>query len=276
MKYVIDHDLHIHSQYSPCAGFDPRQTTERILQYALENGLSEICVTDHFWDAAVPGAENSCYGTLKLDYEQLAKALPLPRHEKVKFYFGCETEMDQFFQVGIARETIDKFDFVIIPTTHLHFEDFTIAHENDAPKRRTELYLQRLDALFNMDLPFHKIGIAHLTTSLIAPVAETSELRKETMMQMIDAITDVEFTRVFRKAAEKGVGIELNFDRYDYETEQFDRILRPYHIAKNCGCKFYFGSDAHTPEGFVGQKEGFETIVELLQLEEKDKFHFGQ
>ncbi|MCR5782891.1 MAG: hypothetical protein K6G90_09185 [Clostridia bacterium] len=53
MKYTIDHDLHIHTKLSSCSQ-DPRQTTEKILGYALNNGLKTICVTDHYWDETIP------------------------------------------------------------------------------------------------------------------------------------------------------------------------------------------------------------------------------
>ena len=39
-------DYHIHSCLSSCSS-DPEETPERILQYAHENGLKEVCITDH-------------------------------------------------------------------------------------------------------------------------------------------------------------------------------------------------------------------------------------
>ena len=50
MKYIVDHDLHIHSKLSFCSG-DPEQTKENILKYAEKRGLKHICITDHFWDS---------------------------------------------------------------------------------------------------------------------------------------------------------------------------------------------------------------------------------
>ena len=52
MKFVYDHDLHIHSKLSSCSK-DERQTPTRILQYAQDNGLNTVCVTDHLWDDVV-------------------------------------------------------------------------------------------------------------------------------------------------------------------------------------------------------------------------------
>ena len=49
----------------------------------------------------------------------LTRAKPLPKEEGIEFIFGCETEMDKFFRLGISRECIDRLDFVVVPTTHL-------------------------------------------------------------------------------------------------------------------------------------------------------------
>ena len=38
MRFTVDHDYHIHSTLSSCSN-DPAQSTERILQYAKDNGL---------------------------------------------------------------------------------------------------------------------------------------------------------------------------------------------------------------------------------------------
>lgn len=274
MKYVIDHDFHIHSKLSPCSGFNPAQTTEFILQRAVENGYNQICLTDHFWDEKIPVPENGWWYP-KLTYEYLCEALPLPQNQQVKFYFGCEAEMDKFDKIAITRETIDKFDFVIISTTHLHMEGLTIDSADKTLERRAVRYVERFEALLDMDLPFHKMGIAHLTTVLIVPNEETMQLRQASLIRCLDMISDEKFLELFTRAAQKGLGIELNLDSYAYDEQQLERILRPYRIAKSCGCKFYFGSDAHSPKGFEGKKERVEKVVELLGLEEKDKFRFA-
>ena len=98
MRYVYDHDLHIHSQISVCSNH-PEQTAERILQYALENGLRKICVTDHFWDASIP-CGSAWYR--KQNYEWIARILPLPKSDKVEFLFGAETEMDKQLTIGMG------------------------------------------------------------------------------------------------------------------------------------------------------------------------------
>ena len=264
-KFKINHDYHIHSKLSSCSG-DPEQNAERILKYALDNGFGEICVTDHFWDSAnVPGA-NSWYVPQDLDH--ISKILPLPQAEGVRFMFGCETELNPDLTLGISPESYDKFDFIIIPTTHLHmagYENVTSIED------RAKLYVERLDAVLDMDLPFHKVGIAHLTCPLMAYNRKTDPLEH---IKIVDAISDAELTRVFTKLAERGAGFELNTDFSRYTDPQYlEGALRPYRIGKACGCKFYLGSDAHHPAGLDDAMRRFDEMVTLLDLKESDRFH---
>ncbi len=263
-KFRIDHDYHIHSRLSSCSG-DKEQNAERILKYALDNGFSEICVTDHFWDSAkVPGA-NKWYAPQ--DFEHVSNILPLPQAEGVKFMFGCETELNPDLTLGIAPDTMDEFDFIIIPTTHLHMPGY-----GDKPsiEDRAKLYVERLDAVLDMDLPFSKVGIAHLTCPLMAFNRKTDPMEH---VKIIDAISDAELTELFTKLANRGAGFELNTDFAKYTPEYLERALRPYKIGKACGCKFYLGSDAHHPEGLDDAMRRFDQIVTLLDLKESDRFY---
>lgn len=264
MKYIIDHDYHIHSHLSLCSN-DPLQTPENILSYAEKNGYLDICLTDHFWDETVEGAEN--FGFYKeQNYERLARALPLPQGKSVKFYFGCETEMDKHFRLGISKERFEQFDFVIIPTTHLHMLSFTIDEDEYSLEYRAFLYVERLRKLLDMDLPFEKIGIAHLTCGLVAARKPADHI------QLLESISDTTFKELFEKLAARKAGFELNFPFFSYGREDLEKILRPYRIAKKCGCKFYLGSDAHNPKGLDNAPALFEAVVNALALTEDDKF----
>jgi len=77
---------------------------------------------------------------------------------------------------------------------------------------------------------------------------------------------------LFSRAAKLGVGIELNASSMRFKDDETDTVLKMYRIAKECGCKFYLGSDAHQPESFSKAKEIFEKVVALLELTEEDKF----
>lgn len=264
MEFKIDHDYHIHSQLSSCSR-DPEQTPDRILQCAKENGLSRICLTDHYWDSAVDGASQ---WYRPQDFDHIAKAMPLPQDEEVEFLFGCETDMDKLMTVGIPAARFDEFDFIIIPTTHLHMTGFTISNEDaESNERRAQLWVERLDALLHKSLPFGKIGLAHLVCGLIK-----RESREE-YLNVLSLIPDAEMERLFTMAAELGFGIELNQSDMSFGDDEADVVLRPFRIAKSCGCKFYLGSDAHHPTQFKKSKGVFERAVTLLDLKESDKFH---
>ena len=142
MKYVIDHDYHIHSQISQCSS-DPEQNTVNILAYAKEKELKRIILTDHFWDENVSGASN-WYNTYH-KFTDLSKALPLPQDDEIEFLFGCETDMDKNGVIGISPERFDEFDFIIVPTTHLHMKSFTLDEEDycNVP-RLAKLWVERL------------------------------------------------------------------------------------------------------------------------------------
>jgi histidinol phosphatase-like PHP family hydrolase len=266
MKFKFDHDYHIHSQLSLCSN-DPEQSNERILQYAKDNSLSEIVLTDHFWDEKIPKAPE---WYKKQNFDHIKQALPLPQDENVRFLFGAETEFPRYCEVAMARETFDELDFVIIPTTHLHMRGLTITEEDyHSDDARGRLWGSRMDALLDLDLPFHKIGIAHLACPLF------DNRSRQHYLDSLASIPTEDMERVFAKAAKVGVGIELNSGDMKFSDEEEETVLRMFRIAKAMGCKFYCGSDAHHPKSFEHIKEIFERAIDRLELTEEDKFHIG-
>lgn len=261
MRYIADHDLHIHTGLSLCSG-DPDQNKDTILNYGMENGFTTLCLTDHMWDSTVPGASGWYQ---KQSYEHIAQALPLPKTDKVRYLFGCETDLDRYMTVGVSPSLAEQLDFIIIPTTHLHMNGFT-CDGREGVEERAELWCTRFDGVLDKDLPFHKIGIAHLTCSL---------MYTGHYLEVLRAIPEREYRRLFAKAAEKGVGIELNFPSLHMNDETCEVTLLPYRIAKQEGCRFYFGSDAHHPTELAEAKKNFENIIDLLELEETDKFRLA-
>lgn len=264
MRFVYDHDLHIHSRISPCGG-DPMQTPERILQYAVDNKLKTICITDHYWDDTVPARLGRGAGQTTA---QIMSALPLPQHEGIRFMFGAETEMDYDGTIGVGPEMIEKLEFIIVPLNHMHMKGFSCRGDEDASEM-ANLIIKKFDALLSSDLPFSRVGLAHFTDGLIFPQGKNTDV--------LNKIPDSEYRRLFGRAAELGLGIELNMPAqkadlrvYSWETDADE--LRVYTIAKEMGCKFYFGSDAHTVPGLGWAKKNAEKIIDLLDLDESDKF----
>ncbi len=263
MRYVPDHDLHIHTHLSPCSG-DPEQTTARILQYGVEHGLTHLCVTDHFWDETVPGG----FGWAGLSHT--GQNLPLPQAEGLTFHFGGEADMNLAATVGLSKKTAEKLDFIAVPTTHMHIIGFpkaaTLAEEM---RNRREAYIARWRALLDSDLPFHKMGLAHITWAGFA--SRPGEVWED-HMAILDAIPDDVFKELFAKTEQKGMGVELNISLEQYSEGDLPRILRVYRLAVECGCHFYFGSDAHHPAELNAGYARFDRLIDLLHLDEEQKF----
>ena len=268
MRYRIDHDYHIHSYLSPCSRH-PEQTTENILKYARDNGLTSICLTDHYYDAAV--SPKLLADSQSTEYDWISQALPLPQAEGISFLFGCEVDMHAYHHViGVPPARYDDFDFIVVATTHMHCPGATISEEDyRSEERQAALWAERFHAVLNSDLPLKKVGIAHPACTLIHPQSREGYLR------VLDRIPTSEMERVFSKAAKAGVGIEINRCDMIFSDAEEDTILRMFRIAKSCGCKFYLGSDAHNPKGLQEAVELFERGITLLDLKESDKFHIS-
>ena len=85
-------------------------------------------------------------------------------------------------------------------------------------------------------------------------------------------IPDSVFAELFQRTQEKKIGVELNLKVSHYTDEQLQSVMRPYFIAKEQGCKFYLGSDAHGPKGFEKALYELPKVIDILGLEESDKF----
>ncbi len=261
MRYIADHDFHIHSTISPCCS-DPKQIPENLLIYAQKNGFKKICLTNHLWDENVK-SEAWWHPDERFDF--ISSVLPLPQADGIDFLFGAEADMDYNFVVGVSEERYDAFDFIIIPTTHLHLTGHTVRTEIKTPEEAAKHWLERLNALMEKSLPWHKTGVAHLTCDHVFEGRSPEAIKR---------LKDDDLYSVFEKCAKKGVGIELNMKTLRLSNNDTDILLRPYQIAKDCGCKFYLGSDSHSSKALEDTKENFEHIITLLDLKESDKFDF--
>lgn len=259
MRYTADHDFHIHSTVSRCC-HDDSQTPEAILKYAKENGFNKICLTNHFWDENV---RSDAEWIDEHDFSHVSSVLPLPQDKNVRFLFGCETDMDFNNVLGVSKEKIERFDFIIAATTHLHLDGNTVRTKITTPEEAAYHWTDKIESLLTKDLPFYKIGIAHLTTGHIL---------KNRTAEVLPLISDSTMYSVFGECSRKGVGIELNVKTINMTDGQKDIFLRPYYIAKECGCKFYLGSDSHKASALACAKENFEDVITKLGLLESDKF----
>lgn len=259
MELPLNHDLHLHTHLSLCSN-DPEQNTEYIVKFAEENGYSSLCFTDHFWEASVP-EPNGFYEIQ--NYAHVSMNLPLPKSDKVKIYFGCETDYCGGTKIGINEECFDKFDFMVIPPNHFHMEGFTRDASINTPEAVAKLLGDRLIELTKLDLPWRKVGIAHITCGLTYKDGDIYEVfRKVDRGALREALSFF---------AEKGTGIELNDGCFNSHIAFEDDNLDIYRIAKEMGCKFYRASDAHHPGG-LALRDGTKRAVKELGLTAEDLY----
>ncbi len=261
MKFQMNHDLHIHTQLSVCSG-DPEATVANIVHDTHERGFDTICFTDHYWDKKIPGA--SPFYEVQ-DFDHVAQSLPLPKVDGMRVLFGCETEYCGNGKLAMPMERFDDFDFVIIPPNHYHMGDLTIGKmQFDNTDEAAKMFADRFLELSLLDLPWRKIGIAHLTCDLVDPAHEYPDVyRKVDLDKMQEAFTNF---------AKNGAGIELNDECFRKDWDFTDEGLTLYKLARDCGCKFYRGSDSHNRVTLFYCKGVTRAATELLELTEEQKY----
>ena len=271
MNMFANHDYHIHTNLSSCCK-DPTQTPDTILEYAVKNGYDSVCLTDHLWDSAVPGA-SKWYEPQNI--EHVRKSLPFPKKDGIKVYFGCETEFCGGNKLGLARENFDLFDFVQIPINHMHMKGFVRPADVVSVEQMVQLIPQRLEELLELDLPWEKVGIPHLTTRHMF-----SEGDMESLLMGLD---ESRMMRIFDICAKRRIGIELNASCFEPRKDNPEiwpwkenpaAWLRLYKMAKKAGCLFYCGSDSHSSNRFEMNtiKQYLTEVVEALELTENDRY----
>lgn len=274
--FQINHDLHCHSGLSSCSS-DKNFSGQHILDHAIECGYDYIALTNHMWDPMVPGAPE---WYLPQTVDHIKKALPLPQAPGIKFLFGCETEYGLGDVLALHPSNYDEFDWIVVPVNHFHLTGYTDDGVSSEQANWFRCQLERLESLLAYDLPWERVGIAHL---------QWYEVEEQEIPQML--ALENRYEAVFREYARRGAGIELNATAFVYtDPEQratyesfppekkkwqcasYDKMLWLFSLAKKAGCKFYIGSDAHTALRIDWPRRYLARICEDLGLTEADRF----
>ncbi|MDD4537510.1 MAG: PHP domain-containing protein [Lentisphaeria bacterium] len=266
----ITSDIHLHSNLSSCA--KPESTPAALLKACRDQGIRTVGFADHLWDKAMPGA-SKWYQPQDVEHVlSIKQALVSEECQELsrglKVLVGCETEFLGGKQVGISREAASLFDFILIPPDHFHMKNYVFPADMTDPEGIKTIMIRRFMEVMALGLatavvhPFHAMGF-------------TPEM--PTLVQSL--ISDNEYRECFTAAKQARCAIELNScvaRRHDAGTGEDNfspEYIRMMTIARECGCTFSIGSDAHSPELIIGgvhkRLERFADacgITDILQL----------
>ena len=304
------HDVHIHNYLSSCSG-DNGATVESYIDICKNNGLKLMGFANHTWDESIPlPAPSGFYTRQSMAYQMQIKPQIPKDVDGIKVLVGVETEYCGMYDVlGMGKEAAEQLDFVLIPHTHVHMRNFVMPATDDVKNARdnvAELFAavkgitpERARAIAN-SLPEPELEpfMVEKKVDYIKFVSDfmvnsfRSLMNNETLKTysdivpvsvahpfqpvgswpqraaMVELISDDTFGELFEMAAKRGIGLEINGSAKTPETQ---RICT---IAKECGCKFTLGSDAHSRE--VLKTKIFETDAgtDALGLTEYDFMDF--
>lgn len=236
----IDHDFHIHTTLSVCA-HDPSATVENYVKNAGKNGIRKLGFANHMWDSAIDGASEDFYKVQ--NYDHLAQLKPeieaLNGHRGIQLYFGCETEYDPVRRdIALTETTAQNFDYILVPNSHTHMMMPKDCYE--PMERHAEFMMTAFMDIVTSPLAKYITAAAHPFSAVCCPYDNRL---------LYPLIGDEKFGQAFEQARKSDIAIEINIAGYMGQTisEIIDHpTVHMFRIAKECGCKFIFGSDAHS------------------------------
>ncbi len=265
----ITHDLHIHTGLSLCA--ERSASAEGYVTLAKRIGLTKLGFSDHYWDEHVNSPSNCCREGVEDFYvpqntahiEALRPQLDALRGQGVELLFGCEGEYDPYRHgVAISEAVAERMDFIIVPNSHTHMM---------MPKALYEPYEKHAAYMVNAYREIIDSPVSRYITAMAHPFEAVACPYDNRILMCL--IPDDEYRRLFDRTAEKGIAIEINVSGLCRKTTaeiERDPVLHLFFLAKECGCRFTFGSDAHCHTVHERYMAVTAHIADLLALTEQD------
>jgi len=255
----IDFDYHVHTTLSSCG--TESATVENYLELAKTYGLREIGFADHVWDQAV-GAPPEWYAPQDVRHVLSLREKLKDIKTDVKLYVGCEAEYDYARGgVSLTEESAEQFDFVIVPNSHTHLvmpKAFYEPHQ-----RHADFMLEAYKNIIKSPVSRYITAMAHPFAAVCCPYNRN---------ELYGLITDDQYKEIFDETAQKGIAVEINMSCF-YKLAD-DEIasapeMRMFRLAKERGCRFSFGSDAHANTKHDKYRRT-NLIADLLELKDED------
>ena len=263
-RALITHDLHIHTGLSACCEAKDEQQPGKILQRAAEMGLNTVGFSDHIW---VNPLIRPCGWYEPQGAGQIASLREMLAEQPnfgVRASIGCEADMTAPGNFGMTRDFADTLDHVLLSCSHFHMKGF-VQQPEDESSRSVGRHL----------LAFLRSGVTSgLPTSIAHPLVPFGRIDR--FSEIIAMLPDEELLEAFGLAAENRVALEITtvyLPKADPATGQtkwsLETPLRILTLAKKAGCRFTFGTDAHSA---AGQSCIFDLapLLQAAKLEKQD------
>lgn len=272
---VMTQDLHVHTHLSKCS--KPAATAEAYIESAVKLGLETIAITDHMWDHDnlpydVDGDEFSdrtkqwgkTYRVTTADYCLGVKdEFAAIDCKGVRVLYGCECEYDYLRRrPAITLETAKRFDMIIVPNSHTHLT---------MPDSFYSDYDQHIQFMIDAFYDTVNSDVAPYVTAMAHPFDAVCCYYDRNILY--NRMTEKQYADCFDAAKKKNIAIEINLSNYPGKTKE--EILqggdiRMLRIAKEAGCIFTFGTDAHLPESQIAAFPYSEVLADILNLSDSD------
>ena len=250
---AIRADYHVHTEFSD----DSEYPLEQVVQDAIEQGLDEICFTDHVdygvksdWDE--PG---------KMKYRKGGPGEPENRpvanvnypvyfetYQKVKKMYGDKITLKLGLEFGMQAHTIEKyeklfarypFDFIILSVHQVEDKELWTQEfqKNRTLKEYTERYYEELLYLVQHYHNYSVLG--HMDS--ITRYDKDGSYPFEKLKPLI--------TRILTCVIEDGKGIEINTSNHRYGLKDLTPSRDILRLYRELGGQIItVGSDSHKPE----------------------------
>jgi len=234
------------------------QRPDNILAQAKALGRAVVGFSDHLWMS--PELEPNAWYRPQ-DARQITRLRNDLRavSTSVRILVGCEADTLAPGQFSITDEFAASLDFVNLSCSHFHIRDVVKQPADTGPRGLGEHLLAF----------FRSAAESGLATTIVHPFRPNGfEVIYD---QAIASLSDAELLDALAVAATHHVALEITpaflppvVNGWSLETP-----LRVLMLAKSAGCRFTFGSDAHSLPG-LARLETIRPLVEELALTEAD------
>lgn len=252
-------DLHLHTNLSFCA---PSETTiNSYLPFCAQEGIKKIGISNHLYSHK--GVDHTLQ--IKDEIHALQDSL------SVQVLLGCEMELFPGQEPMLNKENASQFDYVQVAPSHI----FNLIHEYknfdlSTPDKIRSMLMENFKRACLLDLGV-PTAICHPLYPICAPDQQG----------ILDGMTDAQLAECYTLAAQHDKSIEIHACLYRNTVTLDEEGLSPSYIhmlsiAKECGCKFHFGSDAHEPQAFINKHGLLQRAAERAGICEDDLWHLAR